>query len=239
MLMPAVTRSREVTRRVLCSNNLKSLGLASMMYSNDNANNAIDASGYPVKAPGADWNTYGRYCFDPVQRQRLYNDYGMHDYKAWWCPSGLAEPYGLLKTFYNPRFIGFDPTYQAWPVNDNHWALTPYAYFAGPGRKVRYKIAGAQIPMLKYDTVDQPALRMVWIDPLNAPDTTFMGASATLYMPANTHQKNGSGGPEGGNYIMADGHLEWRGYRYADNIIDYGPSANWTKWIEQYYAVVP
>jgi prepilin-type N-terminal cleavage/methylation domain-containing protein len=245
MLMPATSRAREIAHRTMCANNLKGLGLACMIYSNDNANKAMDAGGYPNLLPGADWNNYGRYCIDPIQRRRLFNDYGMGQYKSWWCPSGDAAgaQYPLSKTFYSPRFIGYDPTYQVWSVTDNHWAMTPYSYYAGPGRTVKYKVGGATIPMLKYDKVDQPALRMVWGEELASPAFPWAYLSSTLYMPANTHLPGGTNGvnasPDGGNYTMADGHLEWRQYRYGDNVVDTGPSANWTTWINQYYSVVP
>jgi prepilin-type N-terminal cleavage/methylation domain-containing protein len=244
MFLPALARAKESARRTLCANNLKGLGLACMIYSNDNKNQAMDAGGYPNMLPGADWNSYGRYCIDPIQRRRLYKDYGLIELKNWWCPSGPTSDasYPLGKTFYSVRFIGYDPTYQVWSVTDNHWAMTPYSYYAGPGRTVKYKVGGPTNTMLKYDKVDQPALRIVWGEQLASPAFPWAYLSATLYMPANNHLPNSvnvNASPEGGNFVLADGHIQWRGYRYGDNVIDTGPSANWTTWINQYYPVVP
>ncbi|MCG8700169.1 MAG: type II secretion system GspH family protein, partial [Bacteroidales bacterium] len=36
ILMPALSRARELAKRSVCSNNLKGLNLAWMMYANDN-----------------------------------------------------------------------------------------------------------------------------------------------------------------------------------------------------------
>jgi prepilin-type N-terminal cleavage/methylation domain-containing protein/prepilin-type processing-associated H-X9-DG protein len=237
LLLPTVNKARESARRSVCMGNLKQFALATMIYAQDNKNDAPDGGGYPLKPAGADWNSYGRFCLDPYLRQKLWVNYGLNNVKLWICPSSFSLPHPVRNKYYNDRYWTLDPTLITDSFSDNHWALTPYAYFAGPSRTVRFAPGAAIQRMTKIDKVLNADMRIVWADLMTAPDSNVAYVTTNLFYYANTHtRQSGLIEPEGGNYMMADGHVEWREYRYGNNVVDTGPSANWTHFIYQYYS---
>lgn len=239
VLLPSINRARETARRSVCASNLKQFALASLMYAQENKNDAPDAGGYPLMPAGADWNSYGRYCVDPFLRQKFWVNYGLSNVRVWICPSGFTQPHPVRNKYYNDKYFTLDPALISNSFSDNHWALTPYAYFAGPNRYVKFAPGGANQYMTKIDKVQRPDMRMMWTDLLTRPDLNVAYVTTNLFYYANNHSRqDGSTEPEGGNHQMADGHVEWREYRYGNNVVDNlltGSSAQWTTFITQYY----
>jgi prepilin-type N-terminal cleavage/methylation domain-containing protein/prepilin-type processing-associated H-X9-DG protein len=239
LLMPSISKAREVARRSVCANNLKQFGLATIMYAQDNKNNAPDAGGYPNLLPGADWNSYGRFCVDPLMRRNLWLNYGLNNANVWICASMQTLTFDYRSPYYNERYLRYDPTYQpSVSVTDNHWALTPYAYFAGPSRYTQFTSGGVKQYMTKMDKVQNPHMRIVWADLITAPTLNVAYLTPNCYYLSNNHGRSKTDfTPDGGNYQMADGHVEWREYRYGNNIIDVGATDNKTIWGSlQYYS---
>src|SRR5690606_16746770 len=71
MVLPVLSKSREKARRVNCAGNLKSMGLALLMYSGD----------YAGFFPNRQGNTQSN-NFDPLVAQNY-----VQDGKVWACPS--------------------------------------------------------------------------------------------------------------------------------------------------------
>ena len=87
LLVPILGKAREKARRVNCAGNLKSLGLALLMYSGDNGGPMpTDPSGY---AGGYFPNTVPRYVnsFGNVASE----GYITSDGKVWACPSAIRQ----------------------------------------------------------------------------------------------------------------------------------------------------
>ncbi|HHT9111454.1 MAG TPA: type II secretion system protein, partial [Candidatus Brocadiaceae bacterium] len=78
ILLPALSRARESARRIACASNLKQIGLAMHMYSNDNSGNY----------PGKDLTT-GTAALELNSLGLLFNNY-ISDRKVFRCPSDSA-----------------------------------------------------------------------------------------------------------------------------------------------------
>ena len=85
MLLPALGRAKETAKRISCTNNLKQLGLSSMMYLDENDDR------YPSSGGGQRWTS------------SLYDGY--KDVKVLLCPSDVANP----QTFGGPNLPDKSP----------------------------------------------------------------------------------------------------------------------------------
>lgn len=211
LLLPALSKAREQTQRTRCLSNLRQFGVASMNYSN----------AFRGDVPYAGWippNTEGRFLFDVDVRRELFLNYGLTNARLWWCPSGVARANPVVSTanFLNDRWFT-DPAYgPAWGSNNR--AQTNYGYFAGPRRGYTGALAQLyQMPyLLNFSDASAQSTRILWSDPLRDPGVNS-GAFAGWRIPVNTHDNAGDASPDGGNQVMADGHGEWRPYRFGVN----------------------
>ncbi len=55
ILMPALSRARELGKRAVCLNNLKSLAVIWMMYADDNNDRIVNAMTSPLRKKGLNW----------------------------------------------------------------------------------------------------------------------------------------------------------------------------------------
>ena len=101
MLLPALGKAKEAAKRIACTNNLKQIGLAAMMYVDDNNGR------FPSKAGGRYWTAL------------MYDDY--KEIKLLVCPSDLSP-----RTFSGPHiadkadrsyiFNGFNDYFRGAPM---------------------------------------------------------------------------------------------------------------------------
>lgn len=222
MLLPALGRSREHARRILCGNNARTIAAATLMYSDD-------FKGYVPD--NAQRGAYGRYTIATENRRALYLDYGANRWESWFCPSGISRGYHT----YIPRVARVNP-YNWFAERENvpglpHWtennrALTGYGYWTGTARG--YTPGSGNAIKYSYGRVmrvvesDAPSRRIVWgeaIKPNGSTNAGWGGWSA----PANGHTRDGSTECEGGWFAMLDNSVVWRRVEFGVNTLDNVP----------------
>jgi prepilin-type N-terminal cleavage/methylation domain-containing protein len=197
MLLPALASAKERAKRIQCLNNLKQIGLASVMYAGD----------YNDLFESAAWNT-GWSAANPFQM----------DNNLLSTASQLGFNTNSLDTSANP-VISSGPTVwtcpnrpnlpapDQWP-NPNTWAMG-YQYFGGI---TNWIVSGTKYPsgspikasnsqaswMLAGDLVMRIGVGQ-WTDPSAAPNT------GTYALPAHKSSEL----PAGGNEVFADGSCAW------------------------------
>jgi len=104
MLLPALGRAKETAKRISCVNNLRQLGIASVMFADDNEGR------FPSRGGGKYWTTL------------MYDDY--KDVKILLCPDdrnpktlGTANPADKAERSY--IFNGFNDFFKGKPIGSN------------------------------------------------------------------------------------------------------------------------
>ena len=198
ILMPALSRARELAKRSVCSNNLKGLTLAWMMYADDNGDKVVRTRAVNDKtSPDQGWvgwqylNESKEEQFENIKRGRLFR-YNKN-VKAYRCP--VAPPYEGLRTYCITC---------VWNNGFNR------------GRASIYGAHKDQI-IMKRSAVKQPGLRMVFAD------TVGSDQDAMYTVQYNTPEwRNIPNWRHGGgcNFSFADGHVEFWKWAHLKKTVD-------------------
>ena len=193
MLLPALSRAKERAKRIQCLNNLKQVGVGSLMYASDNDDRLMiagDNGRHPIKLDTPN--------VDAVKSMGLVVNADGSTPNCWSCPNrpGLAA------------------------LNAGQWTLG-YAYFGGIPRwynNLRPGGVDSASPvkastskpgwMLASDAVF--ARNGAWSSPGDSPP------SGDSNLPAH---KAKNGRPDGGNEVFIDGSARW--VRAADMLMLY------------------
>jgi len=198
MLLPALASAKERARRVACTNNLKQLSLATIMYADDSnstyANDGQDAL-YFISATfrNAYTDTY------KIPRATFYcpsnPSWNKADNTFWYFTDGanVADP-SVIGYFYYPGNPNFnDPTKVG-------------SYYANNGALPGGDNVRAHEPIFAIKTSDRPYYKLLWTDLSRNYQNSWLrtgdpGIVGCNHIKANT--------PVGQNEGYTDGHVEW------------------------------
>ena len=200
MLLPALSSAKERAKRIACTNNIKQLTLASIMYAGDNQER-YQSSGVT----------------SPYRMAQKFRDTMVNDYR-------VTRP-----TFYcqsNPDWNKVDNTF--WYYTDGTTVTLPsvIGYFYFPGEAAYNDVAQvsayypnngalpggdnlrAHIPIFAMKSTDNAYYKLIWTD-INRQYNNDWGRGTDFNIRGANHSKGGSSAPVGANEGYTDGHVEW------------------------------
>ncbi len=184
MLLPALSRAKERSKRVACMSNLKQVGLATMAYASDSADKVVPAGSnvLPLQFNASDatiqtWQQVGLSVTQTNSRS------------VWGCPN-------------RPEFPAYDPGYQQFLIGYQYYGgITNWKNTLGsfPSASPVKTTTSKPTWLLAADVVAKP-------DGINWSFPTSPGSGWST-LPA--HKNPGSTRPDGGNEVFIDGSARW------------------------------
>ncbi len=233
LLLPALNKSREATRRVLCLANLRTMGQSAMLYASDN-NAKLHQAGR--------WTW--RETLPDVRRRMLIEDYGVVA-DNFWCPS--TQDMMMAPTYTHAMRRQRNSSAYIWDGYD----LIGYCYWGGItswnarqlslGRATNptswygafiKETGGASYenetgPTLNLDDYDNYSERPIWMDNANI-GKVYQGA--LWKVTANNHIRDDKTYPIGENIVYADLHGAWLDDPYVNGRKQFDNSWNTYYW---------
>lgn len=186
LLFPAVNSAREASRRAMCRNNLKQIGLALLNYE---STYGVLPPAYTVDANGQPLHSWRVLILPFLEQQSLYSQIDLNE--PWNSPNNLQWATKM------------PPIFQCPSVKNQVPGLTCYAASTGPGRlfdgahacKLREILDG----MSNTIAVMESPTQVPWLDPLGGASP---GSQNLPTGPNGTH-------PGGVNVLFADGSVQF------------------------------
>ncbi len=159
ILVPTLNMAKEHAKRVICSSHLKSIGMALVLYADENEGKLPqnDDPGHPYTAYRGD-KSYANHPTGrtPMKLGWLYET-GLIDVpQIFYCPSTRVEGY-KYKSYTKPGVWGTLPqdyNTQVTPPRNN-WVRTGYSYYPQSTEKI--EIGGIRFPLVaeKHEKIDR------------------------------------------------------------------------------------
>jgi prepilin-type N-terminal cleavage/methylation domain-containing protein len=201
LLLPALTAAKEKSKRILCSGNLRQIGVACVLYANDYGDE------FPKSALNGGWGRQNPYQLDGtlaaeaaelgfITNNPMISGNSAMAPTVWTCPNRPTLP--------------ATGDGQAWAIGYTFWAhLTNWYYSGSPYRapspfktttaKPTWVVASDAVIQLN----DGGGKTLSWISPITLKDNDGLYG-----LPA--HQRAGNAGlPLGGNEVFVDGSVSW------------------------------
>jgi prepilin-type N-terminal cleavage/methylation domain-containing protein/prepilin-type processing-associated H-X9-DG protein len=220
LLLPSLQRAREHANRIACLSNLRQLGMAVIMYTNNNRGYfpAPSADSGLVTADPNAWNRddwiYWRPGRDPNESALVPYLAGRFDERLYRCPSDVIENH-----INSPTWGRYDYSYS---INDQICNK-----FRGPGQQI--KVTQVRKPWQKILFIDESAET---IDDGNWAPTHWFVLGDKKNLLSNRHERNREISQDnarfkagGGNVSFVDGHAGFITRRDSQEIWSYDPSA--------------
>ncbi len=220
LLLPALSRSREMARRAICASNVRQFVLTCHYYANDERDAPPAANLYCC----TNSVLYGRYCFANSMRYYLSANYGLNKSELWICPSGMDRDRHSIWRAYGDKYPMANAT-----SNSNNLSWNSYGYLIGQAingverwpRQPGMGVPSKETEVRHLTRAYNPAERIVWWDAIRPDGQKYFSSISVWHASVNNHH-DGSFVPVGGNYGFIDGHVEWREVRRGDNMANAG-----------------
>lgn len=185
LLLPALQDAKESSRRSICMNNMKQIGVYCLVYAQDNREWFP-----PAGNAAAPWKSI-RFVINPQD----FPDFPQESFpKIYRCPSAKLAivnyiPYagGICYTYFGGIGNGLTNGYYGWATS---------RFFNG------------MLPVPNLNLCPSPSTSVLLVDnAMSAAD--YFGAQPSPVIPANNHTKNDPFHSVGENVLFVDGHGEW------------------------------
>ena len=191
MLMPALSKAKEKTRRIACLNNLKQIGLGCFMYAEDDAKGSFTGM--------------TNYADDNLNW--LYPNY-VPALGSFTCPSTQNYIRPDLKVTVNGRQLIRDlQDFAKTPKNDPGHSYENFAYM-GPSRDILKTQTSVQTYRHRYNAFGlrgtAPGPSLIWLQVDS--DDLRAGVTDSINDYPDKHDHHGDAGA---NANFCDGHAEW------------------------------
>ena len=199
ILVPSLTRAKELTRRAVCGLNLHHMGVALMTYSADY--NGDFPEGGRTCAAAYFTDLYGR-----GWKRSLYPDY-ITTPDLCYCPSSPAGPWSDVAA----------PPWTLWDYLSYDWCIIGYIYTPNQ-QTVKEDIDGNPFPAKDQEAYSTSTLMA---------DVSLRLHGDHWIVPHRWNHLFGD--PQGGNWVGGDGHVVWRSYDQQEVRVAHGsPPAAWS-----------